>query len=133
VIIEVKQALHSFDFDPVVAAINSSLRAGRALNGLVIHSADYHGWDNLAAFFRHLRFTKDYDRSLARVALAGDSGVTSLAPQLAAHFVGAQVKTFTYDSLNDAVAWARGAESSDPKSASKSQMLAESMGDESGP
>jgi hypothetical protein len=68
-------------------------------------------------FFRHLRFVNDQQQRLKRVVLAGDSGVTSLAPQLAAHFVNAEVKTFEYDELDSAVAWARGRQAAARRSA----------------
>jgi hypothetical protein len=55
-----------------------------------------------------LRFVKDQHTQLERVALAGDRGVTGLAPQLGEHFVSARIRTFDYDAVEAAVAWVRG-------------------------
>jgi hypothetical protein len=43
-----------------------------------------------------------------RIALAADSKLASLAPRLAEHFVKAEVKSFRYDALEAAIAWAVG-------------------------
>lgn len=106
-VIEVSKMLHAHDFDALVLAADTFLKAGGELHGLVIHAHDYTGWENLSHFFRHLRFVNDEHKRVARVAIAGDKGVTSLAPQLARHFVGAEAKTFGYDARDAAVAWAR--------------------------
>jgi hypothetical protein len=108
VVIDVKQMLHAYDFDALVLAVDTWLESGGKLRGLVLHAHDYTGWENLSSFFRHLRFVKDQHTQLERVALAGDRGVTGLAPQLGEHFVSARIRTFDYDAVEAAVAWVRG-------------------------
>jgi hypothetical protein len=43
---------------------------------------------------------------IERIALAVDGKLGLLAPGIGEHFVQAEVKTFGYDSLDAAVAWA---------------------------
>jgi hypothetical protein len=56
-----------------------------------------------------VRFVRDHQRRVRRVALASDSRLADLVPRLAEHFVQAEVRRFGYDALDAAVAWAGGA------------------------
>ena len=53
-----------------------------------------------------MRFVRDHQRKIKRVALAADAKLASLAPKIAEHFIQAEVKKFAYDELDAAIAWA---------------------------
>ena len=46
------------------------------------------------AFFAIVRFVRDHQRQVKRIALAADTKLASLAPSIAGHFIQAEVKNF---------------------------------------
>jgi len=115
IVVEVNQALRAQDFDSLAFTADAWIEAHGELQGLVIHAREFPGWENLASFLRHMRFIRDHHRKVKRIALAVDAKVASLAPKIAEHFIQAEMKSFGYDDLDAAIAWAarpatRGAE-----------------------
>ena len=108
IVVEVKQALRAQDFDSLAFTADAWIEAHGDLQGLVIHTREFPGWENLGSFFRHVRFVRDHQRHVKRIALAADTKLASLAPKIAEHFIQAEVKSFRYDELDIAIAWAEG-------------------------
>ena len=108
IVVEVKQALRAQDFDAVAFTADAWIEAHGDLQGLVIHAPEFPGWENLGGLLRHFRFLRDHHRRVKRVALAVDGKLASLMPRIAEHFVQAEVKSFAYDQLDLAIAWAGG-------------------------
>ena len=108
-VLEVTQALRSADFDAITLTADSWIEAHGGLNGLVVHARAFPGWENLGALGRHVRFVRDHHKRIARIALAADSKLASVAPRIAEHFVKAEIRVFSYDELDAAIAWAGGA------------------------
>ena len=106
IVVEVKQALRAQDFDALALTADTWIEAHGELRGLVIHTREFPGWENLASFLRHVRFVRDHHRKVRRIALAADTKLARLASHLGEHFVKAEVKTFGYDDLEGAIAWA---------------------------
>lgn len=109
IVVEVKEPLRSQDFDTLAVTADAWIEAHGKLNGIVIHVRHFPGWENIKSFLRHVRFVRDHHRRVSRVALSADGKLASLAPRLADHFVEAEVKSFEYDDLEKAIAWAGGA------------------------
>ncbi|MEO8742405.1 MAG: STAS/SEC14 domain-containing protein [Lysobacteraceae bacterium] len=109
IVVEVGAPLRSQDFDAIALTADTWIEAHGDLHGIVIHARDFPGWENLGGFFRHMRFIRNHQQKVTRVAVATDSKVASLAPRIAEHFVKAELKAFTYDALESAIAWARDA------------------------
>jgi len=107
-VVDVSQALRSQDFDAVTLTADTWIEAHGKLSGLVIHARRFPGWENLGALMKHVRFVKDHHKKIARIALAADSAMASVAPSIAEHFVKADVKAFRYDELARAIEWAGG-------------------------
>ncbi|MFF9786859.1 SpoIIAA family protein [Streptomyces nigrescens] len=105
-VIEVEQPLRATDFDALASTVDSWLRTHTELAGVVIHAREFPGWENIGGLIRHVRFIRDHHRKVRKIALAADSEIATLVPQLANHFVQAEVRRFEYDELNDALAWA---------------------------
>jgi|GEM_PF-2602507 len=81
--------------------------AASGLRGTPTQTAD--GW--FRVFPRRLsliEFVRNHNRKIARIALAADSQLASLAAHIAAHTVRAKVKAFRRDKLKNAIASARG-------------------------
>jgi hypothetical protein len=119
IVVEVKQALRAQDFDALALTADTWIEAHGNLQGLVIHAREFPGWENLGSFLRHVRFVRDHHQEVKRIAFAADSKLAHLAPGIAEHFIKAEVKSFGYDELDTAIAWAAGtAARSAPRSAS---------------
>jgi SpoIIAA-like len=108
IVVEVKQALRAQDFDALAMAADAWIEAHGDLQGLVIHVREFPGWENMGSMLRHLRFVRDHQRHVKRIAFAADSKLAGIAPALADVFIKAEVKSFAYDELDIAIAWASG-------------------------
>jgi hypothetical protein len=107
-ILEPHGALSKEDFERAAKAIDPHIEQHGSLKGIVVHIAKFPGWDSFGALASHLRFVKDHQRKVARVALCTDSKLGEVAPRLARHFVKAEVRAFTSAEFDAAKAWAAG-------------------------
>jgi hypothetical protein len=105
-VIEPVAALRAEDFDRLAAVVDPWLERHHDLKGVVVHLNAFPGWDDFESFKRHLRFVRGHHKKVQRLAVSGDGLVASLIPRLASLFVEAEVKTFSGDMLDDAIAWA---------------------------
>lgn len=108
-VLEITHPLREADFDAVSAVADTWIGAHGGLNGLVLHARSFPGWENLGALARHVRFVRDHHRKVARIAVAVDGTLATLAPHVGEHFVESEVKVFGYDELEAAIGWAGGA------------------------
>jgi hypothetical protein len=106
VVVEVNQPLRAADFDALALTVDSCIETHGALQGLVIHTREFPGWENLKGMLHHVRFVRDHRNKVKKIALAADSKVASLAPHLAELFFKGEVKSFAYDALDGAISWA---------------------------
>jgi len=53
----------------------------------------------------HFRFVRDHQRHIKKIAVVSDSAVLSIFPQMAAHFISAEIKHFHFNEYNEAVVW----------------------------
>ncbi|MEO8499814.1 MAG: STAS/SEC14 domain-containing protein [Vicinamibacteria bacterium] len=106
IVVEVSAPLRAQDFDALALTADTWIEAHGNLRGIVIHAREFPGWENLGSFFRHMRFIRNHHRKVARIALAAEGRLATLAPRIAEHFVKAEVKAFGYDALESAIAWA---------------------------
>lgn len=105
VVVEIAEPLRAADFDALALTVDSWLDTHARLQGVVIRARAIHGWENIAGLVRHIRFVRDHHRKVNRVALAVDGRLAALVPSVAEHFVHAEVRSFGYDGLDDAIAW----------------------------
>jgi hypothetical protein len=105
-VVEIGQPLRAQDFDALAVAADAWIETHGKLHGLVLHAHEFPGWENLAGFFRHIRFVRDHHRKVERIALVADGKLVTLAPSLAEHFVVAEIRAFAADQLDAAIAWA---------------------------
>jgi hypothetical protein len=109
VVVQPRGKLEAADFDRLEAEVDDWIDGhGDGLKGLVVHTREFPGWEDLGSALRHIRFVRDHHRQIPRVAFASDSRVAALAPMLAQHFVKAEIERFDWDSLDDAIHWAGG-------------------------
>jgi stage II sporulation SpoAA-like protein len=106
IVVEVTQALRVRDFDELAVTADTWIEAHGRLQGLVIHARRFPGWENLGGLIHHVRFVRDHHRKIARIAIAADGELATLAPRLGEHFVQAEVKSFPFDAVESAITWA---------------------------
>jgi len=105
VIIEPSGSLQQTDFDQLTVAVDAYINEKGYINGIIIHTKDFPGWDSFGAFTHHMKFIKDHHKKIKRVAAVTDSKFMSIAPMIANHFVSAEVKHFDYADMGTAKKW----------------------------
>ena len=98
-------ALQQEDFARLAQAVDPFIALHGPLNGLLIETQHFPGWNSFAAMVQHFRFVHDHHRRIRRVALVTDSSIGKLAEQLASHFVAAEVRYFPAAERAAALAW----------------------------
>lgn len=99
-------ALEAADFATLAGAVDPYIEAGGTLCAIIIEAPKFPGWDSLGAMAAHFRFVRDHHRHVERVALVTDSTLGEAAARLAAHFVSAEVRSFSTSESASARAWA---------------------------
>jgi hypothetical protein len=93
------------DFEQVAAAIDPVIQAQGKLNGLIICTESFPGWDSFGAMLEHFKFVNEHHKVLAKVALVTDSLVAEAIEPLASHFALAEISTFGFDEMAAAREW----------------------------
>jgi len=101
--------LAASDFEALRAEVDPFIERTGGLRGLVIEAETFPGWDGFAGLTAHLRFVRDHHRLIKRVAVVSDSALLSHLPQLASHFVAAEVRHFPEAERAAALDWVRSA------------------------
>ena len=97
--------LESSDFEKLVQEVDPYIREKGSLNGMMIYAKSFPGWDNFAAFLSHIKFVKNHHQKIRKIAAVTDSSFLSIMPQVANHFVQAEVKHFDYEDKDAALQW----------------------------
>jgi hypothetical protein len=103
--------LRAADFDAIAPSVaDGSARQPRVsrVRGLVIQLRDFPGWENVAGFVGHIHFVCNAGEGVRRVALSTDACIPRLTPELAEHFIRAELRLFALTQLSEAAAWATG-------------------------
>lgn len=93
------------DFKVLRADVDPFIERAGGLRGIVIEAEAFPGWDGFAGLTAHLRFVRDHQRLIRRVAVVSDSAMLSHLPQLASHFVAAEVRHFPEAERAQALDW----------------------------
>jgi len=103
--IEPTGSLDVKDFQAAASTIDPFIEKCGQLNGLIIHTESFPGWDSFSALVNHLKFVKNHHALIKRIAFVTDSVVGTLAESMVAHFVDAQIKHFSYTEFDQAKQW----------------------------
>jgi hypothetical protein len=104
-IIEPSGPLESADFEKLVQEVDPYISETGKLNGVMIYAKSFPGWDNFAAFLSHIKFVKNHHQKIKKIAAVTDGTFLSIVPQVASHFVQAEVKHFDYADKDAAINW----------------------------
>ena len=97
--------LESTDFEKLAGEVDPYIIENGTLNGLMIYTKSFPGWDNFAAFLSHIKFVKNHHQKIKKIAAVTGSGFLSIMPQVANHFIRADVRHFDYDDKDTALNW----------------------------
>ena len=81
IVVEVHGPLNTKDFDALTSTADAWIEMHGELQGIVIRTREFPGWENLA-LFRHVRFVRNHHRKVKRIALAADTAIATLAPRI---------------------------------------------------
>ncbi len=104
-ILEPHGALSKDDFVTAAHIIDPYIGKQGKLNGLIIYTESFPGWDSFAALSSHLTFVKEHHKKINRIAFVTDSPIGSLAESIATHFVNAQIRSFPFEEIKQAKFW----------------------------
>jgi hypothetical protein len=107
-IVRPKGPLSKEDFADLSVDVDQFVEKHGGLSGLVICAERFPGWENLDGLVSHFKFVRDHHRRIGKVAFVSDSDILSLLPQLASHFVSAEVRHFKGDQEENALEWIKG-------------------------
>ena len=97
--------LESTDFEKLALEVDPYIREKGKLNGLMIYVKSFPGWENFAAFLSHIKFVKNHHQKIKKIAAVTDSSFLSIMPQVANHFIQAEVRHFDYEDKEPALDW----------------------------
>ncbi len=100
--------LEKADFELLAREVDPYIRETGGLRGLMVYAKAFPGWNDFGALVSHLRFVKNHERSIRRVAAVSDSAILTIVPSIAAHFLHAEVRHFEFDDRDAALAWLEG-------------------------
>ncbi|MEO8674958.1 MAG: STAS/SEC14 domain-containing protein [Casimicrobiaceae bacterium] len=107
-IITPKGPLEKSDFVVLAREIDPYIEEKGALRGLMIYAKAFPGWNDFGTLVSHLAFVKNHERFIPRIATVSDSAILTIMPQIAAHFIHAEVRHFDFDDRDAALAWLGG-------------------------
>ena len=105
VILEPDGELSQADFQQVANIVDPYLEKSGNLNGIIIYTKSFPGWDSFSALITHIKFVKEHHKKISHVAFVTDSPIGIFAEHIASHFVNAEVKSFAFSELEKSKKW----------------------------
>ena len=99
-------SLQKGDFEAIVRTVDPFIEKEGKLNGLVIESRHFPGWESFGAMIEHFKFVRNHHAHIERVALVTDSRLGDVAERIGSHFVSAEIRHFPSGQLDAAEEWA---------------------------
>ena len=97
--------LEAADFTTLARDVDAYLERHGMLRGVLIRAKSFPGWKDFGALLAHLKFLKAHLRRIGKVAVVADGPIATLIPNIANHFVHAQVQHFQLTQEDAAWAW----------------------------
>jgi len=104
-VLEPDGPLSESDFQSLANAVDPLIEKFGRLNGILIHTKSFPGWESFTAFYSHLRFVKNHHKNISRIALVTDSLMGMLAESVVSHFIKAEIRLFAYQDYATANEW----------------------------
>ena len=97
--------LRTEDFQALSQAVDDYIVSEGALTGVMISAERFPGWEDFSGFLSHVRFIKENNRDIDKVAAVTDSAFMSIMPRVVDLFISANVRNFTIAERDEAMAW----------------------------
>ncbi len=98
-------ALTEQDFAGLTRFADAYLAKHDAFAGMLVEARSFPGWESFAGLASHLRFVRDHQRRIERIAIVTDSVVAHIVDILAQPFAAARIRHFPFGQSDDAMAW----------------------------
>jgi hypothetical protein len=95
------------DFTTLTSEVDAYLARHGTLRGVLIRAKSFPGWKDFGALLAHLKFLKEHLQRIEKVAVVADGTMANIMPNIANHFVHAQVQHFDFAREDAAWAWLR--------------------------
>jgi SpoIIAA-like len=95
--------LEAADFTTLASHVDAYLERHGTLRGVLIRAKSFPGWKDFGALLAHLKFVKEHHQGIEKVAVVADGAFANIMPNIANHFVHAQVQHF--DLAREDAAW----------------------------
>lgn len=99
--------LEASDFTTLASYVDAYLTQHGKLRGVLVRAKSFPGWKDFGALLAHLKFVKAHHRRIERVAIVADGAIANIMPNLAQHFVHAQIQHFNLERESAAWDWLR--------------------------
>ena len=93
------------DFISITSQVDTYLAGHGKLFGVLIHARSFPGWEDFAAMLAHLKFLEAHIQKIEKVAVVADGALANIIPNIANHFVHAQVRHFDFKREDTAWDW----------------------------
>jgi stage II sporulation SpoAA-like protein len=93
------------DFRSVAKLVDPYIEERALLRGLLVRAPAFPGWESFGALIEHMKFVRDHHRDIERVAAVTDSDFLRIAPAIAQHFLGPEIRVFPSSQEAEALAW----------------------------
>jgi hypothetical protein len=100
-------SLEAADFTTLVGPVDAYLKQQGKLRGVLIRAKSFPAWKDFGSLLSHLNFFKTHHRGIEKVAVVADGAFATIMPNLANHFVHAQVQHFDFSHEDAAWDWLR--------------------------
>jgi hypothetical protein len=74
---------------------------------MLIDAESFPGWDDFSSLLSHIRFARNYQHRIERVAAVTDNEFIAVLPKIANYFATAEVRHFAYQDRGKALSWLR--------------------------
>lgn len=93
------------DFENLSSEIERLRQDDRDLNGLLVKTEGFPGYERLSDALAHGEFIEEYHDKIKKVALCTDSPAGPFLEGLGKHLTKAEMKTFDYGDSDEAEKW----------------------------
>ncbi len=93
------------DFSNFAKDIDTYINENDEVPSLIIHADGFPHWDKFKSFVAHLKFIKEAQHIIPKVAIVSDNKALIVLPKITQHFVRAKVRHFPEMKMQQALKW----------------------------
>jgi len=97
--------LSADDFAAVTETTDAYIGKTGSLNGVMIYAKSFPGWEDFGGLMSHLKFVRDHQKHIKKLATVSDSRALTIMPKIAEHFISAEARHFDSADLYAAEVW----------------------------